>query len=1335
MALIERMSILGIRSFGQETPQKIEFFTPVTLILGQNGTGKTTVIECLKYSATGELPPGSKTGCSFIHDPKIAQESEVKAKVTLQIRDVRGCPMIVSRALMATQRDKAKQGTLKTLDGSIKRQYPDGRVTSASLRCADLDQEMVTSLGVSKAVLENVIFCHQEDSNWPLQEAKAVKQRFDDLFASSRYVKALDAIRKCKQENDGNVKLYKTELKHLTKNRDDASKLRSEREEILHSIEKQERNLEEMSAKIQPVVEQLNRYKKRYAELTQLQAEIKSCEAERVHLTDTITNLMANIHDEFKGSDEDLKYLIEDAETEYEKKNFQLSQRLNEAVTGRDMILASVVANHVPGDKYTDVKQFCDADVQYIMEHMEGLLHESENQLTEIKIISANEERKVQADVDVVRDELSGIKQKIETTKRSLNQNDHQVATVKKRLENEHTLNKRIEQIKNEYQKAEIAVKDLDIDDELNSLRQSISQSLSEKKKLESSISSLDDKIATLQKNASKYRELESMQKERTTKLEGVRKIRSRHAEALEQVFACGVIPSIATEKSLEEQASHNNVRSFLNDQSRLRIVFSKRLNELDQSTRETRKQLAKLEQERSSLEASSKFNRTHLQEKRDQLKVLEEKILSVLGSDNFEQTFENLQRRREFLEEECANEQGSMFLWSKFRDRLSRVDSDCPVCHRCLDSDTERNELLNEIDSRIQSIPTESERKKRELKEIVSRMESLVELRPISLEIKNLNGREIPTLESKVKSELDKLAAVRSQRDEAAAVLETCQADESLAKTVQGDLAILERLENESYELTLKINRFRTEFTDFETTDSQSVDALQEERKTLRETLLTSSDIIDQKQKRVDQLNQAKHQAVSEMHKLKDQMHKLEQENLDNIRLRDELSRLTCDSETRRIELSELECNQLPAVHRRWTEACDQRNRLTKNREHTIEQATTKVNEIRDRLKNLTEACTSVRNASSSQPKNKLKAIQENLEEIQTNLCHIKSEVDTCNENVELLKKQISEHKIRQRELADCSQLRQLRCQLTSLTQRTESLVQNQKTCDNFPGSDQDLIKETKRLSLEEEKLHSLKQDISNRLSESRAKLLYLNRDLNEKYANADSEYRDMMYQLKTSELACTDLERYYKALDRAIMSYHAVKMADLNKIIRELWRSTYRGNDIDYIEICSEEDTTVASNVSRTRRTYNYRVVMVKATGWTKSISRPKSKNSNGDNNEARLDMRGRCSAGQKVLASLIIRLALAEVFCLHCGVLALDEPTTNLDRENIESLAHALVEIIKNRRRQKNFQLIVITHDADFVELLGRSDYVENFFLLSRDAQGLSEIRKVPIGEHFH
>ena len=49
----------------------------------------------------------------------------------------------------------------------------------------------------------------------------------------------------------------------------------------------------------------------------------------------------------------------------------------------------------------------------------------------------------------------------------------------------------------------------------------------------------------------------------------------------------------------------------------------------------------------------------------------------------------------------------------------------------------------------------------------------------------------------------------------------------------------------------------------------------------------------------------------------------------------------------------------------------------------------------------------------------------------------------------------------------------------------------------------------------------------------------------------------------------------------------------------------------------------------------------------------------------NSTEMDMRGRCSAGQKVLASLIIRLALAETFSATCGIIALDEPTTNLDR----------------------------------------------------------------------
>jgi len=48
----------------------------------------------------------------------------------------------------------------------------------------------------------------------------------------------------------------------------------------------------------------------------------------------------------------------------------------------------------------------------------------------------------------------------------------------------------------------------------------------------------------------------------------------------------------------------------------------------------------------------------------------------------------------------------------------------------------------------------------------------------------------------------------------------------------------------------------------------------------------------------------------------------------------------------------------------------------------------------------------------------------------------------------------------------------------------------------------------------------------------------------------------------------------------------------------------------------------------------------------------------------------MKGRCSMGQKVIASIVIRLGLAEAFCTNCGILALDEPTTNLDKDHIKS-----------------------------------------------------------------
>ena len=71
MSSLNKLAIRGIRSFDDKSIAVIEFFSPVTVIVGHNGSGKTTIIECLKYASTGDQPPGTRGG-AFVHDPKMA---------------------------------------------------------------------------------------------------------------------------------------------------------------------------------------------------------------------------------------------------------------------------------------------------------------------------------------------------------------------------------------------------------------------------------------------------------------------------------------------------------------------------------------------------------------------------------------------------------------------------------------------------------------------------------------------------------------------------------------------------------------------------------------------------------------------------------------------------------------------------------------------------------------------------------------------------------------------------------------------------------------------------------------------------------------------------------------------------------------------------------------------------------------------------------------------------------------------------------------------------------------------------------------------------------------
>ena len=62
-----------------------------------------TIIECLKYTTTGDMPPNSKGG-AFVHDPDIAREREVKGQVELRFQDAAKQQVICSRSRQATQK-------------------------------------------------------------------------------------------------------------------------------------------------------------------------------------------------------------------------------------------------------------------------------------------------------------------------------------------------------------------------------------------------------------------------------------------------------------------------------------------------------------------------------------------------------------------------------------------------------------------------------------------------------------------------------------------------------------------------------------------------------------------------------------------------------------------------------------------------------------------------------------------------------------------------------------------------------------------------------------------------------------------------------------------------------------------------------------------------------------------------------------------------------------------------------------------------------------------------------------------------------------------------------
>lgn len=268
-------------------------------------------------------------------------------------------------------------------------------------------------------------------------------------------------------------------------------------------------------------------------------------------------------------------------------------------------------------------------------------------------------------------------------------------------------------------------------------------------------------------------------------------------------------------------------------------------------------------------------------------------------------------------------------------------------------------------------------------------------------------------------------------------------------------------------------------------------------------------------------------------------------------------------------------------------------------------------------------------------------------------------------------------------------------------------------EVCDKLSNiNEQEVLEYQQEYSSTAQELNMAFTDLSSEISSKKGEIKQIKnqidtdmKTMNNDYADIEQKYHEINCNSKTLLNMEHDLDVASKIIEMSIMNFHSKKMEEINVLLDELWRTTYKGSDIATIKIVTEKVKKNSSSSGSSVESFNYKVVMFK--------------------DSLEIDMRGRCSAGQKVMACILIRLALAETFGVSCGVITLDEPTTNLDQENSEGLAESLHRIIESRRFQQNFQLVIITHDENFLKFMNAQDFTDGFWKVSKDNNLASKI----------
>ncbi|KAI5305042.1 ssDNA endodeoxyribonuclease, partial [Ascosphaera pollenicola] len=1290
---IEKLSILGIRSFDNTRSETIRFQTPLTLIVGQNGSGKTTIIETLKYATTGELPPNSKGG-AFIHDPKICREREVLAQVKLQFKASMGARMVATRNLQLTVKKTTRQQ--KTLEGNLL-MIKDGQRSSISSRVAELDKMLPQYLGVSKAILESVIFCHQEDSLWPMSEPSVLKKKFDDIFEASKYTKAIDNIKALRKKQNELLSNYKIMEQHAKENKDRADKAETRARTLSAEIEALRKECTDITAQMQQAAEAADKAWRESESYAEVLGKLSGSRVEAQSIQDNIDRLKEHLV-EVNESDEWLESTLREfhgrqeqlhQQDEAMKRRYLGLQREMEDLRRKGGAAQARVGAHKKDREHYELqivrrqdlakniarqnslrgfeRQLDDQSFTEFMSAIERLARERKEALNRAKEAAQVELGQIQVMLNDFEKKKSGLDEAKKLAKRQIIQNNREAEKCQNQLNDidvDEGKKAALQSRAHETERALTQAKEVAM---ATSWEVKISEKTAELQRQEDMIARLNTELITATERAGDLARLNLLKQELKDREQSLETMTSTHNDRLTEVLGQGWEPS-----TLEK-------------------MFQERQKQASQDLYSAEKERDGITRDLDQVEEKLQSARETLQEDQSERKHLADQISDVISDEPSE--FPVVLTAREEQLSNAKEDTDIIVGRNKYFEICIGTAQTKNACKTC-----GRQFRAGEADKLIQKIQKwMAEGAARNIKDYEEDVQAAKDLSSDYERWLRLSTRDIPALEKEIKgleSQREPLVAQAEEHDRKVLDCTEFKRDlESLSKTVSS------------------ITRYDSEIVTFKR-QIQELSGKQQagSGRTLtdiREEITAVGDTIRSLQRDIDQLKQSRQESQNEVNRLE---LKLRDTNSDLNGVFHQLEKqasYASQIESYRQKNAELRENNA-AADKEIDELLPEIIKTQAKYDDISSRANARRSELEKQVSQISENIFQINLASQDINSYVERGGDRQLEEAEMQLVSINSGIEDLERQQGELTKQINQltskiqnSKNTERKYSDNLQYRQLQKKLQEVNQEIEQLSNQNAEVDRDR-----FVRESEKWSRRHTTLSALCASKKGEMKSKDNQLVELTKDWEVDYKDAKFRYKEAHVKVAVTKATIDDLKTYGGALDNAIMQYHSLKMEEINRIIEELWQQTYKGTDVDTVLIRSDNET------ARGNRSYNYRVCMVKG--------------------DAEMDMRGRCSAGQKMLASIIIRLALAECFGVNCGLITLDEPTTNLDARNICSLAESLHDIIRERRQQANFQLIVITHDEEFLRHMKCGEFCDHYYRISRDERQKSKIEKQSIME---